>query len=67
MVSRAEPSLSEMIIELIAQADLSFWFVSGRGLGAICLTVIAIVFLIRSKPSIALMLSAAQLFASRGK
>lgn len=60
MVSEANPSLMELLIESVAQADLSFWFVSGKGLGAILLTMIAIVFLTRPRSSIAMIVSVAQ-------
>ncbi|PTV95699.1 hypothetical protein C8J27_10326 [Rhodobacter aestuarii] len=60
-------SLTEKLVELVAQADLSFWFVSGKGLGAVLLTLIAIVFLTRPKSSIAAIISAARAHFPRSK
>jgi len=63
----AKSSLVEKLIELVAQADLSFGFVSGEGLGAVLLAIVAIVFLTRPKSSFASILSLVQAVLPRGK
>ena len=43
-------SWKEVISDLVSDAEMSFGFISGTGLGSVLLAIVIIVFLLRIKP-----------------
>ena len=60
MVPSKKPSLKMLTFDLIAQAELSFGFVRGKGLGAVLLALLALVFLTLPESSIGTIVVAAR-------
>ena len=60
MIPEKKPSLKVLTFDLISQAELSFGVFRGKGLGAVLLALVALVFLTLPESSIGTLVGAAK-------